>query len=264
MSESVIDTWICRNLTIISVAVLKHFRPRSGRVLFLTPKLCVKYGTTVHLSEARAMKLVAETTSVAVPKLYCSFQRKGTTYILMERIHGETIGRNWNCRTPESKADLLSQLRQYFNELRAIPHPVPGMVAAAGMTELYDYRIFPQPFGPFPNAKEFHAFLRNGITASVNNQPEIERMIQMQEENKYSVCFTHGDPSSSNFLVKAGKVVMTDFEFSGFMPGYWDYVAAMNVNPYDEFWKGEIDKFLDPYPDELEMERLRRKFFGPF
>jgi hypothetical protein len=138
------------------------------------------------------MKLVSETTSGAVPKLYCSFQRKGTTYILMERIHGETIGRNWNCRTPESKADLLSQLRRYFDELRAIPHPVPGMVAAAGMTKLHDYRISPEPFGPFPNTREFHVFLRDGITASVNNLPEIEQMIQMQEENKYSVCFTHG------------------------------------------------------------------------
>jgi hypothetical protein len=48
------------------------------------------------------------------------------------------------------------------------------MVATAGMTELYNYCIFPQPFRPFPNVKEFHVFLYNGITASVNNQPEIE------------------------------------------------------------------------------------------
>jgi len=263
MSETVNNTWLRRNLTIISIALLKRFRPRSGRILFLTPKLCVKYGTTVNLSEARAMKLVAETTSVLLPKAYCSFQRKGITYIVMERIRGNTIGRNWDGRTAKSKADLLSQLRQYFIELRAIPHPIPGMVAAADLTKLYDYRLSSEPFGPFSNSREFHSFLRDGITASNNTPDEVKQMIQMQED-ECLVCFSHGDPSSSNFLVMTDKVVMIDFEFSGFMPCYWDYVAGMNVNPYDEFWKAEIGKFLDPYPKELEMERLRRKFFGSF
>ncbi|TID24186.1 hypothetical protein E2P81_ATG02493 [Venturia nashicola] len=264
MTETINNTWLRQKLTIISVAVIRRFRPRSGRVLFLNSKICVKYGTTVQLSEARAIELVAENTSILLPKVYCSFQRKGTTYIVMERIHGMNIGRNWDHRTAESKADLLSQLRQYFIELRAIPHPIPGMVAAADLTKLYDYRISSQPFGPFPSSREFHAFLRDYITASDNTPDEVKQLIQMQEENQCPVCFSHGDPSSSNFLVVGNKVAMIDFEFSGFMPSYWDYVAGMNTNPYDTFWKAEIGKFLDPYPKELEMESLRRKFFGEF
>ena len=107
-------------------------------------------------------------------------------------------------------------------------------------------------------------FRSDDITALNNTPDEVKQLIQMQEENRCSVCFSHGDPSSSNFLIVANKVVMIDFEFSGFMPCYWDYVAGMNVNPYDEFWKAEISKFLDPYPKELKMESLRRKFFGSF
>lgn len=264
MTETVNNTWLRRNLTITSIALLKRFRPGPGRILFLNSKLCVKYGTTVHLSEARAMKLVAENTSVLLPKVYCSFQRKGITYIVMERIHGISIGRNWDSRTAGSKVDLLSQLRQYFMELRAIPHPIPGMVAAADLAKLYDYRISSEPFGPFSSSREFHAFLRDNITASNNTPDEVKQLIQMQEENLYPVCFFHGDPSSLNFLVVGNKVAMIDFEFSGFMPSYWDYVAGVNANPYDDFCKAEIGKFLDPYPKELEMEGLRRKFFGSF
>lgn len=264
MAGSINNTWLRRNLTITSTALLKRFRPRSGRILFLTSKLCVKYGTTVHLSEAKAMELVAETTSVLLPKVYCSFERNGITYIVMERIHGNAIGRNWDSRTAKSKADLLSQLRRYFIALRAIPHPIPGMVAAADLTKLYDYRISSEPFGPFSSTREFHSFLRDNITASNNTPDEVKQMIQMQEETVCPVCFSHGDPSSSNFLVVADKVVMIDFEFSGFMPSYWDYVAGMNVNPYDDFWKAEICRFLDSYPKELEMEGLRKKFFGSF
>jgi hypothetical protein len=264
MSETVNNTRFRRALTILSIAVLKHVRPRSGRVLFLTSRVCVKYGATVHLSEAKAMQLVAESTSVLLPKVFCSFRRKGITYIVMERISGDTIGRNWNRRTAESKADLLSQLRQYFIELRAIPHPSPGNVAAADLTELYDYRISSKPFGPFSSSREFHSFLRDHITTASFVSDEVQQMIQMQEEDSYSVCFSHGDPSSSNFLVVGNTVAMIDFEFSGFFPNYWDYVAGRNTNPYDDFWKPEIEKFLDPYPKALEMERLRRKYFGQF
>ncbi|TVY23257.1 hypothetical protein LHYA1_G007938 [Lachnellula hyalina] len=220
MTETVNNTWLRRSLTITSVALLKRFRPRSGRILFLNSKICVKYGTTVHL-------------------------RKGITYIVMERIHGIPIGRNWDSRTAESKADLLSQLRQCFIELQRIPHPIPGMVAAANLGKLYEYRISSEPFGPFSSPKEFHVFLRDNITISNNTPDEVKQLIQMQEENQYTVA-------------------MIDFEFSGFMPSYWDYVAGMNVNPYDDFWKSEISKFLDPHPKELEMKGLRRKFFGEF
>lgn len=210
------------------------------------------------------MKLVAETTNIPVPKVYCSFEWKDMTYIVMERIHGEEIRTNWNVRSEESKADLLSQLRQYFVELRAIPHPRPGTVAAADMTPLHDYRINSEPFGPFPSAREFHSFLREGITVVDGYPDEVNQLIQMQEENDCPVSFCHGDPSSLNFLVAENKVVMIDFEFSGFFPCYWDYVAGTYVNPYNLFWKEEIPKFLEPYPKELEMERLRRKFFGEF
>ena len=141
MSETVNNAWLRQNLTTTAVIFLKRFRPCLGRILFLTSKSCVKYGSTVHLSEARAMMLVVENTSILVSKVYCSFERKGIIYIVMERIHGISIGRSWDSRTTASKADLLSQLRQYFIELRAIPHPSPGMVAAADLTKLYDYRI---------------------------------------------------------------------------------------------------------------------------
>ena len=65
--------------------------PSSGRILFLTSEVCIRYGTAVHLSEARAMSLWQRLISVLLPKVYCSFesfQRKGITYILMERTAG--------------------------------------------------------------------------------------------------------------------------------------------------------------------------------
>jgi fructosamine-3-kinase len=47
----------------------------------------------VDLTEAATMKFFADNTSVPVPKVYCSFVHKVRTYILVERIEGEPIGR---------------------------------------------------------------------------------------------------------------------------------------------------------------------------
>ena len=112
------NTWLRRHLTLTSIAILKRFRPWSGRVLFLTPKICVKYGTTMQLSEVAAMELVRKSTSVPAPKVHCSFRRKGVTYLVMERIEGDLIGSNWHQRTEASRAELLSQLRSESAALR--------------------------------------------------------------------------------------------------------------------------------------------------
>lgn len=36
----------------------------------------------------------------------------------------------------------------------------------------------------------------------------------------------------------------------------------INVKQPDGFWRAEIEKFLDAYARELEMEHVRRKHFG--
>lgn len=41
----------------------------------------------------------------------------------MERIDGDMIGRGWTSRTAESKAKILSQLRNMVEDMRRIPSP---------------------------------------------------------------------------------------------------------------------------------------------
>jgi hypothetical protein len=56
-----------------------------------------------------------------------------------------------------------------------------------------------------------------------------------------------------------------DWETSGWFPDYWEYVRAkLDYNLFDEFWSHEIDNFLTPYPDAVEMDAIRCKHFGDF
>lgn len=49
---------------------------------------------------------------------------------------------------------------------------------------------------------------------------------------------------------------------AGWLPSYWEYTCAKHVNPINAFWAAEVDRFLDPMPYELHMERIRQRHFG--
>jgi aminoglycoside phosphotransferase (APT) family kinase protein len=211
------------------------------------------------------MRFIAQHTSIPVPKVYCAFTRHGWTYILMERIDGQMVGRHWLRRSPESKARILSQLRQFVQEMRSIPPPSMN-VTNVDSGSLVDCRL-PAPirFGPFKNIEEFHNHLRQGIQYHPDFNPEVIELINLHDRAWDPPVFTHGDLSSLNILVHGDKVVgIIDWETAGWLPTYWEYTTACQVNPRNYFWRDEIDKFLDPMPAELAMEKIRQKYFGDF
>jgi aminoglycoside phosphotransferase len=263
-SKPVNDDFFRRFLTLAAIKLLKRFVCRQSMVLFLTSKICVKYSTFQHLSEASTMQFIAQHTSIPVPRVYCAFERKGWTYIIQERIDGENVAVGWDKRSEESKAKILLQLKGMVKEMRALPPPGPAVSNVDG-GPIYDPRIRgAEHFGPWSTVQEFHRYLRHGtVELSPELPSEIHEVIKQHEGPWPAPCFTHGDLSSLNIMVRGDKVVgIVDWETAGWYPNYWEYTTAWNVNPYNEFWREEVDKFLEPMPVELEMERLRNKYWG--
>ncbi len=189
------------------------------------------------------------------------------TYIVMSRIAGVPIRRNWNQRSTESKARLMKQLTSYLQEMRSLKPPNPGAVESVGGGKLYNGRLSDgiQGFGPFDSVHAFHFFLRNGIGASPTQIPAVNKLVEMHEKGHFSTRFTHGDLNSTNILVDGDSIVgFVDWDTAGWQPEYWEYTSAYEVNPYDEFWRDEVGKFIEEYPDALEMEQIRQQYFGDF
>ena len=261
------DSWVRRHLTLIAVATLKRFCPRASSVLFLSRGVCVKYGPFQHLSEATTMQFIASHTSLPVPKIYCAFERNGITYIVMSRIVGSPLGHKWEQRPQESKAHLLRQLKTYMEEMRSLNPPNLGAVEGVDGGKLYDIRLSDglKGFGPFNSVRDFHSFLRGGISASPEQIPEVNELVEKHEKVQFSTYFTHGDLNSMNILVNGDNVVgIIDWDMAGWYPEYWEYTTAYSINPYNEFWKNEIGKFLEEYPEAAKMEHLRQKYCGAF
>ncbi|CEJ58686.1 hypothetical protein PMG11_07335 [Penicillium brasilianum] len=216
-SKPVNSNVVYRCLTLLAIRILKRIRPREGNVLMLTDGLCVKYGRRVQLSEASTMRFISQHTSIPVPRVLCAFTRSGRTYIVMERIKGDMIGRGWVKRSEDSKAKLLTQLAGKVREMRDL-QPPPGIgVASVVRGSLFDCRV-PGPslrFGPFDTVQDFHRCLRMGMEFDSRLDPEIHDLIKQQSKS-WPLVFTHGDLSSLNILVRGDDIVgIVDWETAG-------------------------------------------------
>ncbi|OBS25991.1 hypothetical protein FPOA_06521 [Fusarium poae] len=248
---------------------VKRFRRNSSRVIFFS-KFCIKSTDCTSLAEAQAMQFISKATTIPVPRVYYAFEHKGRVYILMERIQGQSLWNDWCHRSPESRARILDQLRSMIAELRRLqPENDMGISNVVG-GPIYDQRLPKKStWGPFRTIGEFHQELRNGIKpddiSHESTPTDLQRLVSFHEKDIGRSIFTHGDLSSMNILVRGDNVVgIVDWETAAWMPPYWEYTCAWNVNPQNKFWQEEVDRFLTPLPFELKMEAIRRKYFGDF
>jgi aminoglycoside phosphotransferase len=134
-------------------------------------------------------------------------------------------------------------------------------------TQLYDPRIpvAEGGFGPLDSVAGFHKAIQNGLEDDPDMVAHLKWLISMQ--NSFTeTCFAHGDLSSRNIIVRNDNITgIIDSETAGWYPEYWEYTQnTCNMNYFDSFWVKEADKFLEKYPDVVNMEELRLKYFGDF
>ncbi|KAI1948751.1 hypothetical protein LOZ12_003625 [Ophidiomyces ophidiicola] len=166
-------------------------------------KLC----PPAQLVEAVAMQLVRSKTSVPVPRVYNAYVDDSTSrgVILMEYIHGDVLTDVWDKLDPCQRANIISQLRQFMDELHAI-----------------------KGFGPYKTEEE----LNNGIVRALQlsiSDTWVDRVGRMVKPiPSHEIVFSHADLSPQNIIVRGDKVLaLLDWEMAGFYPAYWDYIKAL-------------------------------------
>lgn len=70
------NTFIRRLLALVALKTTARLYARQGVCVPISKKKIIKTGSYVHLIEVATMKVVAENTSIPVPKVYCSFVRR--------------------------------------------------------------------------------------------------------------------------------------------------------------------------------------------
>ncbi|KAL4881281.1 kinase-like domain-containing protein [Aspergillus karnatakaensis] len=268
------NTKLNRFLTLLALKTTAKLYTRNGPCKRISRHMIVKSDSWTHLTEAATMKFVSENTSIPVPKVYCSFVWKNRAYIVMQRIQGRSIPSAWRDLSQESRQELFNSLKAIIQELRSLkPSEGTGVESCIGGS-LRDSRIpKSQPrFGPFETINGFHLWLRNGLRplerstwGDEQEWEEIKAMAAKQDGPWPTSVFTHGDLNPSNIFVHGDRVAgIIDWEFSGWYPHYWEYTSAWLGNQTTTEWQEDLCKFLDQYPAELEMEKIRYRWWGGF
>lgn len=156
-------------------------------------------------------------------------------------------------------------------QLRSI-HPSANIgVASVNGGPVYDQRLPKKSnWGPFATIRELHSDLCNGIDrvtdgATQTAFPGLDELCSFYSQPWPCPVFTHGDLRSFNIIAQGDKVIgIIDWATAGWWPPYWEYTSNWHVNLQNSFWQAEVDRFLEPFTDELRMEIIRRKYFGDF
>ncbi|KAI0542835.1 kinase-like protein [Xylaria digitata] len=268
------NTLFRRYLTLCALQTVARFRSYDGPCVAISRHLVVKTSPFVHLSEAATMAFVAAKTSIPVPRVYCSFVYRNQAFITMERVQGEPLAEVWKSLSDTDREHVFQQLRGMIGELRALTPPSGMRVESCINGSLRDSRI-PRSrprFGPFKTVQDFHLWLREDLRPEEhpdrkNDQDweEIKEMVAKQDGPWPPPVFTHGDLNPFNIFLRGSRVVgIIDWEFAGWYPSYWEYTSAWYGNLTRRAWQTSIDRFLDPYPEELKMEITRQKWWGEF
>lgn len=267
------NTFYRRYLTRLALRSTAKLYSKDGLCVPISKHRIVKRGHRVHLTEGATMKYLAERTHIPVPKVYCSFLHKNTAYIVMERIQGEELPRAWKRLSQGPLEAIFAQLRQMFQELRALTPPSGTGIESCVGGSLFDSRISrgKPRFGPFKTIQQFHFWLRHDLKPEDlkgrEKQPDwddLQDMMSKQDGPWPPPVFTHGDMNPFNIIVREGNVVgVIDWEFSGWYPQYWEYMSAWFGNVTRTEWQSMLDRFLDrPSPEEFKMEEVRNRWWG--
>lgn len=259
-SQPINDSRSKRFTTLMHIKLVRLFRSKQSAVLHLNSKTCVKYGGDIDLAEAHVLQFISANTSIPVPKVYSAFERNGQTYIVMERVKGSKLSNEWHRLSDKVQDQLLSELKDMFEEMRSIPAPSDSITSIAGGS-LWNSRLptRDQRFGPFRNTAVFHKFMwetARHVLQEHSEKGDLDRLLDQADPAWDRPVFTHGDLNSMNILVEDGHVsAVLDWETAGWYPKYWEYNCAIQVNPWNIFWKDHVCNFLDPWPQALKFEQ---------
>ncbi|PYI05492.1 phosphotransferase enzyme family protein [Aspergillus sclerotiicarbonarius CBS 121057] len=237
------------------------------RVVKIGTHFVVKYGRGVNLIEGENMLYVQKSTSIPVPRVYALYSNPETrkNYIIMERIAGQTLLSLWPELNHSEKETVAATLQTYFDELRQLPSP--GYYGSLGKRHLCDDIFWtnepnPEINGPFTSHEAVIEAMALKYTYDGRSvfRADFYRQCLPRLLHSDGSIYTHGDFQRKNIMVPrnadsvsepAGlRVVVIDWEKSGWYPCYWEYCYAVCALRWDDDWCLWLEKMLEPYAGE--------------
>ncbi|KZT50545.1 hypothetical protein CALCODRAFT_504605 [Calocera cornea HHB12733] len=215
-----------------------HPRTRTTRVHRILPGIYLKYGF-IRSSEPHAMILLRRHTklhsSITLDYVIHTEHETGSTstpftrtFLLMTAAQGQSLMAVEDQLTPEQITTIGLDLRDYLVEMHKIPNPYKYGLCSSDGGELDAPRFTGGNYDiqPCEDIRSFHAWLYRCMRRHwPTMQPRVQPIFDKYDEQ--CTIFSHGDLSSDNIMVHNGRLSgLIDWETSGWMPPYWDYLCT--------------------------------------
>ncbi|KAG5660152.1 hypothetical protein KAF25_003674 [Fusarium avenaceum] len=260
-----------------------------GGVIVIRDIYVVKYGKWgVTEYEGNALLFIEKHLRIGAPRLYAMYRDEpsGCFYLIMEYIPGVNLESVWPHLSNESKSSVTIQLKDMFDQMRAL-EPPKNFIGGIDAGTLRDapFNVVdadPRVNGPFKSSEEFGLAL---ALASQEFMKDIARPEWLPDFftqhlrvalKDHEVKFTHADLQMRNIMVeKVSKNSssknaelneqeseqcheyrvrgIVDWESAGWYPAYWEYASALARGHEESDWPERVGKMMKPYPLELSM-----------
>jgi aminoglycoside phosphotransferase len=234
----------------------------SYHIFRIWKRTVMKSGRHVRLTEATTMRYIAAHTSIPVPKVLDAWAlSNGGASILMEWVEGaDTLEHRWPLMSDAQKKRVFLQLKGFVDELRALDQPSEkqGWIGPLDGAPLWDDRVKSQPCGPFPSERSFNEFRLSLLDCFLWEEGARKSICDIKDRlrDDHRIFFTHGDLGVRNILVNSQDdvVALIDWEMSGWMPEYWEYIKTVHGRWEDTEWLSYASVITQLYEAEMEID----------
>jgi hypothetical protein len=158
--------------------------------------------------------------------------------------------------TTKEKVDLVMQIREILQDLRSLKSPdylgsVNHLPYEDGV--FYDTETLHPISGPFSSEDEFYAAIIQRFERT-EPAPFIQLIRDLSKRMpRHETVFTHGDLQPKNILLQKTqegdgarkyKVILIDWEISGWYPAYWEFCNATIAGRFKPEWLNMIQELF--------------------
>lgn len=248
------------------------FPMRPAPQIFLLPdngngKRILKAGLNPNMSEAEAMRFVAQHTSIPVPRVIDTYIFNGRATIVMSHLSGVELARIWDTLDLVSRSSIIAQLQNIVCQLSSLRGSSYSTLWEQPCEDIF-FKHFPAgqsviPYGPFASRAEYNQGLIEALKRS-NPSGKLEasdselvcQLLQSTDEDK---TFSHGDLHLGNIMVDENTATITglmDWGAAGFSIRGREYYEAKS-RARRRSWTDALDAIF-PEGEKAHFELLDR------
>lgn len=243
-----------------------------SKVVKISDKIAVKFGTQVPLLEAETMRFIAANSSVPVPKVLAAFSERetGMNFIVMELVQGRTLEDLMATLSAEEKLEISLQIKTAIDELRSIQ--ASKFIGGLNRQPLNNAVFWvpehdPAISGPFDTEEAMNeGMLKHLEQRTPAAYAQFLRGMMNSTLCGHETVLTHGDLQPKNIIVnrisspddKKGRyeVCLIDWESAAWYPEYWEFCTSTFGCRFRPEWLELATHILRQYPTEFLMMQV--------